>query len=411
MTYREDSKKEVKMINRNMVAREKLEAAAELLTENRLDLWVVYSRKRQDPSLELLFNFNTDNEILFMIQKDGNHVALAAEADTEKLLEAGLFKEVVAVTPETVMACFKDRLHKLNPKKIALNISTEDARCDGLALGLYRKLCGCIGAEAMQNLEVSSYEMLEYLRAVKTPSEVAIMEECSKITTDIYDVVFRKIRAGMSETQVGDIMMEELAKRGCGTGIGDPTEYPLILLVRCGMSHRKPSGKNYIKPGDMLVIDFSARYNGYTSDIARTMYFLKEGEEHAPADVKHCVDSAIRAVGEVLKVIKPGLKGYEVDAVGRQSILDSGYPNIPHSVGHQVGLECHDGGTILGPNRQKKSMCGVLRKNEIYAIEPTVLQGGGLPCAIVEDNVILTEDGCRLISKRQTEIIEIPCRE
>lgn len=399
------------MINRNMVAKEKLEAAAQLLTEKKLDLWLVYSRKRQDPSMELLFNFNTDDEILFLIQKDGKHAVLAGQADADKLWETGLFKEVGIATPDTIMESLKDKLNKIQPKKIALNISSDDSRCDGLAVGLYQKLCGCIGEKEMKDRAVSSYEMLEYLRAVKTPSEIAIMEECSKITTDVYDVVFQKIHAGLSETQVGDIMMEELGKRGCGTGIGDPTEYPLILLVRCGMSHRKPSPNNYIKPGDMLVIDFSARYNGYTSDIARTMYFLKKGEEHAPAQVKHCVDSAIKAVGEVLKMIRPGLKGYEVDAVGRQSILDSGYPNIPHSVGHQVGLECHDGGTVLGPNRSKKAMCGILRKDEIYALEPTVLQDGGLPCAIVEDNVILTENGCRLISKRQTEIIEIPFRE
>ena len=52
-----------------------------------------------------------------------------------------------------------------------------------------------------------------------------------------------------------------------------------------------------------------------------------------------------------------------------------------------------------------------MRKNEIYALEPTVLQPDGLPCAIIEDDVILTDDGCRLISKRQTALIEIPYRE
>ncbi|MDO5385426.1 MAG: M24 family metallopeptidase, partial [Rikenellaceae bacterium] len=172
-----------------------------------------------------------------------------------------------------------------------------------------------------------------------------------------------------------------------------------------------PNDKNICMPGDMLVIDFSIRYNGYTSDIARTSYFLKPGEEHAPQEVQDCANAAIRAVGAVMAQIKPGMKGHEVDAIGRQSILDSGYPNIPHSVGHQVGLEVHDGGTTLGPNKAKASCCGVLRKNEIYALEPTVLQDGGLPCAIIEDDVLLTDDGCELISRRQTALIEIPYRE
>ena len=151
-------------------------------------------------------------------------------------------------------------------------------------------------------------------------------------------------------------MVRALFARGCTSGIGAPDDLPLVLLVRCGMSHRRPNPANRIQPGDMLVIDFSARYHGYTSDIARTMYFLKPDEAHAPAEVTRAVDAAIRAVGAVLAVIKPGMKGYEVDAYGRQSILDSGYPNIPHSVGHQVGLECHDGGTVLGPHRDRKAM-------------------------------------------------------
>ena len=237
------------------------------------------------------------------------------------------------------------------------------------------------------------------------------MEECSRLTTDIYDALFARLHVGLSEIDVGDIMMEECAKRNVVTAFGNPPEYPLVLLVKGGMSHRKPNAKNICLPGDMLVIDFSIRFNGYTSDIARTMYFLKPGEEHAPKEVTDCANGAIRAVGEVMKVIKPGMKGYEVDAVGRQSILDSGYPNIPHSVGHQVGLEVHDGGTTLGPNKARLSCQGVLRKNEIYALEPTVLQPDGLPCAIIEDDVILTDDGCRLISKRQTALIEIPYRE
>ena len=50
-------------------------------------------------------------------------------------------------------------------------------------------------------------------------------------------------------------------------------------------------------------------------------------------------------------------------------------------------------------------------KRQIYALEPTVLQDGGLPCAIIEDDVLLTDDGCELISRRQTALIEIPYRD
>jgi Xaa-Pro aminopeptidase len=337
-------------------------------------------------------------------------VAVCDPSEAQEMLACSLYTAVVPAPAKDVQATFRSLFYRQPVKQLALNETPEDSRCDGLTVGLYQKLCAAVGEDVMARVEVSSASMLEELRAVKTPSEIAIMQECSRLTCDIYDEVFRTIHVGMSEADVGQMMVQALLDHGCTSGLGAPDDMPLVLLVRCGMSHRRPNPANIIEAGDMLVIDFSARFSGYTSDIARTLYFLKPGETHAPDDVRRAVDAAVRAVGAVLAVIKPGMKGYEVDAVGRQSILDSGYPNIPHSVGHQVGLECHDGGTVLGPHRDRKAMCGVLRQNEIYAIEPTVLQDP-LPSAIVEDNILLTENGYRILSRRQTSVIEIPYRE
>ncbi len=392
------------------VASEKIEKAISLMNEQAVDLWLFFSRERRDPSFELLFNCSPVGECLVALFADGTRVAVSDAAQLEPMRASGLYTRCLQSSGGNACELFAAETDLTDAKRIALNISEDDDRCDGLGVGLFERLCDAMPAHNLPETFLTSHPMLEFLRAVKTASEIAIMRACSKITTDVYDVVFNEVAVGMSETDVGDIMMRELRKRGCGTGIGDPDEYPMILLVKCGMSHRKPSPDNIIEPGDMVVIDFSARYNGYTSDIARTMYFLKPDEAEAPQPVKDCVNGAIRAVGAVLDVIKPGMRGYEVDAVGRQSILDSGFPNIRHSVGHLVGLEVHDGGTVLGPDKTKKACQGILRENEIYAIEPTVLQDGGLPCAIVEDNVLLTKDGCELISVRQTALIEIPYR-
>ena len=397
-------------MNRLDVAREKIARAGEMMGQQEVDAWVFYARNGQDPSFELMFGRAAGLETLVLLTANRQATVLCDPSEAAQWQATGLYTSVTAATAAEIPAAFHALYHAQPIQKLALNETAEDSRCDGLSVGLYEKLCLAVGRAEMERVSVSSATMLEELRAVKTPSEIAIMEECSRLTCDIYDEVFRTVHVGMSETDVGEMMVRALFARGCTSGIGAPDDLPLVLLVRCGMSHRRPNPANRIQPGDMLVIDFSARYHGYTSDIARTMYFLKPDEARAPAEVKRAVDAAIRAVGAVLAVIKPGMKGYEVDAYGRQSILASGYPNIPHSVGHQVGLECHDGGTVLGPHRDRKAMCGVLRKNEIYAIEPTVLQDP-LPSAIVEDNVLLTDTGCRLLSRRQTELIEIPYRE
>lgn len=396
------------MVNRNEVAREKMQRAAEMLREKNVDMWAIYTRLKTDTSLELMFNTDTKEEVLFLLTKDGQRIAIATAEDAAKYEATGLYTQVIAAEGEGFMTEFKKIFDQCGVQSLALNDSEDDGRCDGLTVGLFKKMEKTIGKETMAKIRCCSYDMLEELRAVKTPSEIEIMKECSRITTDIYDSLFKRIHVGLSEIGVAKIMMEECEKRGVVTAFGNPPEYPLVLNPKGGMSHRDPNDVNICEPGDMLVIDFSIRYNGYTSDIARTMYFLKPGEEHAPQEVQNIANAAIRAVGTVLDMIKPGLHGYEVDEVARQSIIDSGYPPFPHSTGHQVGLEVHDGGTNLGP--KKKASMKVLRKNEIYAIEPTVLQDRSKGSAIIEDNILLTDDGCVLISKRQTSIIEIPYR-
>ncbi len=398
------------MINRNEVAREKMQRAAQMLTERGIDMWVFYARLKTDTALELMFNTDTQNEVLFALTAGGERIAVAVPEDAAAYEKTGLYTRVIPTQGEGFMAEFKKLFDEFQVKSLAINDSTDDTRCDGLTVGLFKKLEKAVGKETMAQVKRCSYEMLEELRAVKTPSEIEIMKECSRITTDIYDSLFKRIHVGLSEVDVAKIMMEECEKRNVVTAFGNPPEYPLVLNPKGGMSHRDPNEINICEPGDMLVIDFSIRYNGYTSDIARTMYFLKPGEEHAPQDVVDCANAAIGAVGAVMEKIRPGMKGYEVDEIGRNYIVSCGFPPFPHATGHQVGLEVHDGGTSLGMKTGRKSSQGVLRKNEIYALEPTVLQDRDKRSAIIEDNVLLTDDGCVLISKRQTAIIEIPYR-
>lgn len=395
------------MTDRNVVAYEKMERAIEMLKERQIDMWLFYSRMNRDTSLELMFHTSTLNEVLFLLTRNGRKIAVAQKEDAEAYKNSGLYTEVITVGELSLQEAVQSLLKEECPQTLALNVSQEDNRCDGLTLGLYKKLERIIGEECLNKIKVSSFPMLEELRAVKTVGEIEIMKECSRITTDIYDALFSRVRAGMSEVDVAEIMMEECAKRDVITAFGNPPEYPLVLNPKGGMSHRKPNPDNICEPGDMLVIDFSIRYLGYTSDIARTMYFLKEGETHAPREVTECVNAAIGAVEKILEKIRPGMKGWEVDAIGRSAITECGYPEFGHATGHQVGLEPHDGGTLLGM-ASKRASNGILRENEIYALEPTVLQAPDKPSAIVEDNILLTKEGYVLISKRQTELVEIP---
>lgn len=90
-----------------------------------------------------------------------------------------------------------------------------------------------------------------------------------------------------------------------------------------------------------------------TSDIARTVYFLKDGETKAPEKIQQTFDAIHEAITLAGETMKPGMKGHEVDHVARQHLVQKGYPEIEHATGHQVGREVHDGGGILDPTWER----------------------------------------------------------
>jgi Xaa-Pro aminopeptidase len=193
-----------------------------------------------------------------------------------------------------------------------------------------------------------------------------------------------------------------MKKREVCNGLGEPYDYPIVCIVRAGLSHRGPGDTKTI-PGDIVIMDFSVKSEGFISDIARTAYCLKKGETRPPVEVQHAFDTAYKAISAVIDFIGPEKKGYEVDKVGRDIIEAGGYPTVRHSVGHPIGRKCHDSGTLLGPRREGGSSAvhREIKENEVYAIEPTIIQDSGLPCMLVEENVVIRKAGAEVLSRRQ----------
>lgn len=388
------------------VAHEKLQAAAELLRRHGIDCWLILNREASDPSLPLLIGTTSIHEAAVVLRPDGRHLILASESDKGNFENGGLFAEVIPYGHdfEAALAALIDRLA---PKQLALNVSLHDHLCDGLTVGQYLLLEKAIGADRLRAIETSSEPLLKEIRSVKTPAELARISRAIELTQEIFDEVAGQVAAGMTERQIGQLFVAGMKARGVTNGIEHPFDPPLVCIVRAGLAHRKP-GDTIVVPGDIVIMDMCVKYRHYCSDIARTMYFLKEGETAAPADVQHAFDTAIDAISASIACIAAGKKGYEVDAAGRARIEAGGYPTIRHSVGHQVGRQCHDGGTRLGPPHKADSD-GIVKVGEVYAIEPTVIQDGGLPCMLVEENVAITAEGPQLLSKRQLALVTIPC--
>lgn len=399
----------MKIDNKYKVAHEKTNQATKLLKEAGIDSWLILTREGTDPSVPMMIGTNAVHPAAIFINSNGNHMILTSESDRGNFAETGLFDDVV-VYEASLDDKFKEEFEKLNPQKLALNISKTDHLSDGLTLGMYKWLKDIVGEQKLEKIEVKSEKILKKLRSVKSETELERIKKAVQHTNDIYDEVFEKVECGMTEKEIGQLFVQGMKKRGVTNSLGNPYDPPLVCIVRAGLAHRKP-GDTVVKPGDMVVMDFSVKYKDYCSDIARTIYFLKKDEKEAPKEVKDAVSTTINAVSKTIEALEPGKKGYEIDKVGRKHIENAGYPTIRHSTGHQVGRKCHDGGTVLGPKRDtpRPEVEGELEVGEIYAIEPTVIQDDGLPSSIVEENVVIREDGAELLSRRQTELITISC--
>ncbi|RED65934.1 M24 family metallopeptidase [Cohnella lupini] len=384
------------------VNREKMEQAAEALNQQGIDLWLILTSEGSDPCLPLVTGVRTVGPGAFLLTSKGERYAVCTSIDAQDIEESGLFDKVVKYT-EGLAGALRELVDSIRPYRMALNYSEGEHLCDGLTLGRYRWLM-----EALHGIEcefVSSESFLTRLRSLKTPEEIRRTKKAIDITLDIYDAVFKKLKVGMTEKQAGELFLGEMSARDVVNGLDRTLSMPMVL--KDNISHRQPSD-NVIEYGDMVIFDYSVDYEGYVSDIARTVYFLKPDENDAPEDMKFAFQAAYDAISAARLALKPGAIGHEVDGVARQFLLDRGMPEISHATGHQIGRQTHDGGTLLGPrwDRYGSAPYGSVEKNMIFTLEPTILPGKQ-PYILLEENLVVTDEGSEYLSSRQESLVLI----
>ena len=382
---------------------EKVDQARRYMDARGIDLAIVRDRGTGDPSVPLLFGTRTAHDTFYLMTTRGTTVLVHPD-DEGGVRDAGLFDEVIVYGTEGPAATVGGFVRSADPRRIALNISKTNHLADGLDVGAYRSLLAMIG-EPYASRIVSSEDYIQKLRSIKSAQELAYIRRAIEITLEIYDEVFSAARAGMTEIEVGELFIEGMKKRDVVNGISRDLSPPIVMKHR--IAHRAP-GEGVLEPGDYVICDFSVDYMGYCSDIARTAYVLKPGETAPSEPMQKAFRTVREATEAALAVLKPGAVGKDVDHAARQYVLDRGYPNIFHAVGHQVGRDVHDGGTILGPEKKsyRKAALGTVEEGMVFAIEPTILYEEG-PAIISEDNYVVTADGPELLGEPQRELILI----
>ncbi|MGE5642490.1 MAG: M24 family metallopeptidase, partial [Byssovorax cruenta] len=218
---------------------------------------------------------------------------------------------------------------------------------------------------------------------------------------------FDFIRVSMTEIEIG-AYMQQLA-RDYSVGLAWPAEN--CPAVNSGPN--SPVGHNgptqiKVERGHLLHFDFGVKYEEYCSDIQRVAYVLGEGENQAPVDVQRGFITIRTAIEKSREAMKAGVTGNSIDLISRGIVTDSGYPEYPYALGHQLGRVAHDGGALLGPLWEKygDSPNQKLEVGQVYTIEP------GLPVPNygylgLEEDVVITENGAEYFTEPQREIVLI----
>ncbi len=385
---------------------EKIRQSTRILREMGVDMWLTFVRETSatpDPMLEIILGTHCVWPSAFVITSAGKAVAIVGRLDAQNIKDHAEY-EVIGYDQS-----IKDELLKLlyqeNPGRIAINYSTNDVTADGLTHGMYLMLTEYLAGTPFAARLESSEALVAALRGRKSKSEIESIKAAIRETLVIFDEVSAYVRPGMTEKEVAAFVRQRLLEKGLEPA-WDPEQCPAVFTgPESAGAHAGPTGRK-IEPGHIMNIDFGVRKNGYVSDLQRTWYFLRPGEKQAPSQVQRGFDTIRDAIRAGANALRPGVEGWTVDAVARQFIVDAGYEEYPHALGHQVGRKAHDGSALLCPkwDRYKNLPFLKVEKDQVYTLEPRLtVAGHGI--ATIEEIVVVTETGCEFLSQPQEELI------
>lgn len=387
------------------MVQEKIRQAVEILKEKQVDMWLTFVRETSsspDPVLELLLGTHVTWASAFIITAAGETIAIVGSLDIQNVKDHADYHVIGYV--DSIQEELMKSLKKADPKKIAVNYSANDVMSDGLSHGMFLILSDYLKDTPYLDRLESSEALVSALRGRKSPEEIRRIQGAIDETLTIFDEVTAFVKVGQSEQDVQNFILERVKEKGLETG-WDSVHCPAVFTgPDSAGAHASPTARK-IEPGHIMNIDFGVRNEGYVSDLQRTWYFLKSDEEKAPEKVQHGFVTIREAIQEAAKALKPGIEGWKIDHIARQTILDSGYDEYPHALGHQVGRMAHDGAGLLCPkwDRYKKLPFLKVESGQVYTLEPRLtVEGHGI--ATIEEIVVVTEEGCKFLSKPQTEL-------
>lgn len=260
---------------------------------------------------------------------------------------------------------------------------------DSLSYEGYNKLSEVIRKSQIKLELAPTTGMVEQLRAIKEPEEIAFITRAAEIADAALEQARKIIRPGMREKEAAWEIEKFLREQGSE---GVPFEIIVASGQNTALPHARPTEKT-ISFNEPVLVDIGAKINGYCSDVTRTFFLGKTDE--TLGEIYSIVYRAQRAA---IEGVESGMSASEADRLARSPIEEAGYGDaFGHGLGHGVGLATHEWPTL------SPTSSDLLVDNMVFTIEPGLYlsgQGG----ARIEDMVILEKGRARLLTKANKEI-------
>ncbi len=268
----------------------------------------------------------------------------------------------------------------------ALYIENEDVTLS--AYNSYVEYFSQFGIEIMNENALS--KAITNLRLIKSEEEIEYIAEAQRITEKAYTEVLNFVKPGVTERKVA-LELEYLMKQYGASHVS----FDLITITgkKTSLPHGVPSD-GIIAEGDFFTMDIGALYNGYHSDMTRTVA-VKSCSDYQ----REIYNIVYKAQTTALEAVKVGVKAFDIDKIARDIITEAGYgKEFGHSTGHGVGLYIHEEPYVSTRGE------AILSENMVITVEPGIYLEGKFGVRI-EDMVLVKENGYRNFATLPKELI------
>lgn len=227
---------------------------------------------------------------------------------------------------------------------------------------------------------------------VKDKEEITNISKAVEIADTAFERVVGLIQPGVRERE----LQAELEYQMLMLGSERPAFESIIASGwRAALPHGIASDKK-VKKGEFITFDFGATFNGYVSDMTRTVILGKASPRQ-----KKIYNIVLKAQKAGVAKIKAGVAAKKIDEACRQIITRAGYgKNFGHGTGHGIGIFIHEGPRLSGKSND------TLRLNNIVTVEPGIYISGWGGVRI-EDDVLVTRSGGRVLNRTPKHLMEL----